>query len=145
MEAAAGIFAVIGVADVVLRTGKEVYVLVSSIKNASKAVKELQRDLEAVALLISKARAYLADRATRSSSIVDPDDSLVTKLLVSFEEIHKELNAIALSSNKKRSLGRLSSLSKVKWIFNEKKVVTVSLRLRDHKETLTTILVLEGM
>lgn len=133
MEPITGSLAVIGLADVVLRTGKELFTFISSVKHASQSQKELQSDLKSLASVVENLRSFLI---TSNQHPQLARSALDSNILHSLQEIYAELLALERGTSVK------TVWDKIKWVKEQGKVRRLSQRLQGYECTLNTLLLL---
>lgn len=141
---AASSFAVVGVADVVLRAGKEVYQFLNAIKDAPAEVERLRQCIHDNALVVQESKRYWEELKQSASSISSSTTSLsqaFLQFISPLRSLDRELSA--LGSLVKRYKG-VTSWGRIKWVFDERKILKSLQKLEMSKSTLTALLVLVG-
>ncbi len=134
-------FAAVGLADVVIRVGKELYGFLAAIKGAPTEIRRLQSDLRDLKLIVSEVKLYW-EEFNLSSSPANRHDVLHS-FVSSLEAVREELFASAdLAKTKEGIAKRLAG--KIKWVFEEREIAKSLKRLESHKAALNIALILVG-
>jgi len=146
LSVTASVAGIVSLADVLLRTGKEVYAFFSAVKEASKNVQSMLAELQQFdGILISIKKN--ADSFNNSLFATDDGHSalgLLTNLQYCEAEF-KVLKDLVAESKRNQGLGLVEKLaSKVQWVFDEKKIAQCCQRLEKVKLLLNTVLSLSG-
>ena len=147
LSISASAFAVVGLADVVLRTGKECYQFLCAIKDAPSEVQRLQECIQETALLVQNSRKYCKELkasspSAQSSSTPAASDQvmlLFKSALRGFEREFSDLRIVARRYNV-----TTNTWGKIKWVLDERKLGKSMSRLEASKSTLVTALMLVG-
>lgn len=141
---AASSFAVVGVADVVLRAGKEVYQFLNAIKDAPAEVESLRQRVHDNALVVQESKRYweeLKQSASSTSSSTTSLSQAFLQFISVLRGLDRELST--LGSLAKRHKG-VTSWGRIKWVFDERKILKSLQKLEVSKSTLIALLVLVG-
>lgn len=137
---------VVSLADILLRTGKEVYTFFRAVKNASKDVQSIIFELQQYEGTLMSIKKYVD---SFNNSLFATNDRLsASGLLTNLQHCEAEfrvLKDIVEDSRRKRELGSIHKFaSKVKWVFDEKKIAQCCQKLENVKSLLNTELSLAG-
>jgi hypothetical protein len=137
---------VVSLADVVWRTSKELYAFFSAVKDASKDVQSMVIELQQFNDILTSIKAY-AD-SFNSSAFATNDGLSASGLLANLQYCSGEfkvLKGIVEESRRCQGQGPVKKFaSKVKWVFDEKKIAQSQRRLKMVKDSLNTVLSLAG-
>ncbi|CAG8959578.1 hypothetical protein HYFRA_00001480 [Hymenoscyphus fraxineus] len=143
----ANAFAIVGLADVVLRLSIEAAELYSRYSNASQTVNRLIRDLGNLVDIVTHVRAFTADY-NNSPFVVDDSQSLVPQLENTLRDCEGELQdlkRIAESARRNTTDGWFQHVKKgFSWAIDEKTVLQSCQQIEKYKATLNTTLSLTG-
>lgn len=138
LETAAGAFAVVGVADVAIRTGREVYGFLCSLADAPKEIIRLCDLIKDTTLLAETSKQCL-DKLNDAKSPVTTCGA-VTSLDVSLKGFNRELQSLrALSSRLK---GTTRTWGRVRYVLDERKISKALENLERWKVLLGTALIM---
>ena len=137
---------VVGLLDVLCRASRELCVFFSSVKNASKEIQNVLRELEQLNALITDIQNYVD---TFKSSLFVTDDGLSPSRLIStLQACRTELDALKAMVDALRGTGQPGVVkrlaSRVKWASNDKKLVRHQKKLEELKTSLNTTLSIVG-
>lgn len=145
LSVAASAFAVVGVADVVLRTSIELRRFLSEIKDAPKEVEWLKNCLDDTSRLLNASKKCLQDLQNSTplttSSNIDVTGA-VEQFSTTIRSLDREFKTL-ITISKKHKLGN-KSWARVKWVLDERKVEKTLQKMEYSKSTLTNALVLVG-
>jgi hypothetical protein len=134
-------FAAVGLADVVIRVGKELYGFLAAIKGAPTEIRRLQSDLRDLELIVSEVKLYW-EEFNLSSSPANRHDVLHS-FVSSLEAVREEFFCLGrLGQDKEGIAKRLAG--KIKWVFEEREIAKSLKRLESHKAALNIALILVG-
>ncbi|KAI9881624.1 MAG: hypothetical protein M1830_000189 [Pleopsidium flavum] len=133
-------FAAIGLADVVIRVGKELYSFLAAIKVAPIEIRRLQSDLQDLKVVVSEVKYYWEE--FNLSSSLGNSHSVPPSFISSLEGLREELLALAELATKQGIVKRWAG--KIKWVFEEREIAKSLTRLESHKAALNTALILVG-
>jgi hypothetical protein len=117
-EVAAGAFAVIGVADVAIRSGREVYGFLRDIADAPYEIERLCCITKEITLLAETSRGFLDTFDKRKPS--DATSQVVALLDTSLKSFNRELHSLRVLSAKFR--GGNKNWSRVRYVLDERKI-----------------------
>ena len=140
---AASSFAVVGVADVVLRASVELCRFLSEIKDAPAEVERLRDFVMENTLLVEHSKQFLEELKRRppSASALDVNLSGALYLFTSaIRALRRELNALAILARKHN--GSNKSWGRIKWVLDERKINKSFLAFETSKTTLNNALAL---
>jgi len=138
-------FAVVGLADVVLRASKEFCQFLSAIKDAPTEVERLRCCIYENTLLVEDSKRYweeLKDSASLTSSSATTLSQALPQFTSALKALGRELSA--LDTLAKRHNGIAKSWGKIKWVLDERKINKSLQRFEVSKSTLVAALVLVG-
>jgi hypothetical protein len=144
-SAAASSFAVIGLIDVVLRAGKEVYQFLGSIQDAPTEVDSLRCSIHDNALLVEELKRYwgeIQQSVSSASSCTTDLSQAIPQFTAALRTLNRELSALVTLA--KRHDGITKSWGKIKWVLDQRKVLKIVQRLEVSKSTLGLGLMLVG-
>jgi hypothetical protein len=118
LELAAGIFAIIGVADVVVRTGREVHGFLRDLAGAPEEINRLCTTVKETALLAETAKQLLDNLACGKQ--VEGTDRVIALFDSALKSLQRELQNLRMLSARFRSGGK--TWSRVKYVLDERKV-----------------------
>ena len=149
LSIAAGSFAVVGVLDVVLRTGRELHAFLGAIKDAPTNLEDLKLSLANVNLLVGDVRLYLEEidvsaPAAGAISSTNPTPSRQPQPALSavLKSLQRELSTLLALVNRHGSLAK--PWEELKYILDERKIKTSLQRLETSKSTLNGVLQVVG-
>jgi hypothetical protein len=141
MDAVSGVIGVIGMADVAIRAGRELYAFVSTAKNASKEMKKLGDSLRHLEFFVKATKDHFQSLHCNQFSI-STYEQLVTDAATSLEAIRQEILAIATPFFTVNSHDKpIRTWQKIKWALNDKRVSQLVQSLESHKMTLAIALI----
>jgi hypothetical protein len=129
LETAAGTFAIVGVADVVVRTGRELYHFLCEVSDASDEVKRLNECIWDTILLVD---------ALRNCAQANVDVGIVASVQAAVRALHRELQSLKLVLAKFK--GAKTAWSRIKYALDEKKVSKALTSLERSKSLLVNSL-----
>ena len=146
LSAAASVAGIISLADVLLRTTKELYTFFAAVKDASKNAGSILQELGQFDNILLSVKTNVD---SYNSSPFSTNDGLSASVLLNhLKNCSAEfdvLKNIVEESKRKQGLGPLQKYtSKVKWVFDEKKIAQSCQRLEKEKLLLNTALSLAG-
>jgi hypothetical protein len=118
LEVAAGVFAVIGVADVAIRAGREAYGFLRDIADAPENIERLCAVIKEITILAETSRGFLDAIDKRKPS--DATSQMVALLDASFRSFNRELHGLRVLSARFR--GANKSWTRVRYVLDERKV-----------------------
>lgn len=143
----ANAFAIVGLADVVVRLVVQVSDIYNRCNNASKDVPRLLGDLKTLAGIVTQVRAF-ADEYNRSPFLLDDSQTLLPQLEITLKDCELELRALQQVANNAKSGGTdgwFKQWSKdLSWALNDDKVQRSCQKIEAYKVTLNTALSLIG-
>ncbi|CAN9410573.1 unnamed protein product [Alternaria alternata] len=134
-ETAAGAFAVVGVVDVVIRTGREIFAFLSEVKDAPSNIEKLLSSINDTVQLSQAAKACLRSLDTRHSSL--PKAEAVLSLESAIKALNRELQSLKGMTAKFRGS---KTWSRVKYVLNNAKVDKAIRNLESNKLLLSAYL-----
>lgn len=138
LELAAGVFAVIGVADVAVRTGRDFYGFLRKIADAPNEVEKLCVVIQEVTLLAEASKELFEGTGRYKSSCTTRQT--VNALEMSLKSFNREIKSLkALSS---RFRGTIKSWSRVRYVLDERKINKALESLERSKSLLGNALIL---
>lgn len=134
---AASSFAVIGVADVVIRAGNQVYQFLTAIKDAPAEVENLQTAIHDNIVLVENSKSYL-EKARQFSLPNSVTSTSLNKILPQFTSALNALNRelLLLLNLTKRYKGMSNVWGRIKFVFDEKRIQKSLQRLEMSKSSL---------
>ena len=142
---AAGSFAVVGVADVVLRAGKDFCQFLRAIQDAPTEVESLRCCIEDAVILVQDLRRYWQELKQSDPSTSSSAASL-NQALPQFQRalrtFDRELSSLLTLA--KRYKGSSKRWAMIKWVLDERKILKSLQNLEVAKTTLGVALVLVG-
>jgi hypothetical protein len=136
LELAAGIFALVGVADVVVRTGREIHGFLREIAGAPEDIDRLCVTVKETALLAETAKQLLDTLACRKSA--DATDQIVGLFESSLKSLQRELQNLRILSARFRGVSK--TWSRIKYVLDERKVHKMLTNLERSKSLLASSL-----
>lgn len=124
-ETAAGAFAVVGVADVVIRTGRELYRFFSDVAEAPAELQRLNESIRDTVQLVEALKK-------RAPTKVDAD--IVASVETAVKALDRELKSIKLSLAKFK--GAKTTWSKIRFTLDDRKVAKALVNLERAKSLL---------
>lgn len=143
LSTAASAFAIVGVADVVLRATVECHRFLSGIKDAPAEIKELQACLQENKQLFKALIKHLEDLRDLTSSIsafARESSSALDGLTSAIRALDRELKALQISIKKYN--GHDKTWARVKWVLDNRKISKSVEKLERSKSTLSVFLAL---
>lgn len=118
LETVAGAFAVVGFADVLVRTGRDLYWFLCDIKDAPDDVQRLRIRIDETILLVDAARSYLQQLVTCTT----PTHSVavVASFQGALRGLDREFNSLRAVTT--RFQGNIKSWMRVKYVLDERKI-----------------------
>lgn len=129
LETAAGAFAVVGVADVVVRTGRELYRFLSDVSDAPDEVKRLNECIQDTILLVDALRNY---------THANVDTSIFASVQAAVRALNRELQSLKLVLAKYK--GAKTAWNKIKYALDGKKVAKTLINMERSKSLLVNSL-----
>jgi hypothetical protein len=136
-EVAAGAFAVVGVADVLVRTGRELYGFLSDLADAPEAIIRLREIIKETTHLYAAARKCQENVKNETASTA-PSGAVIT-LESASKALSRELRSLSLLISKFKNA---KTWSRVKYVLSEAKVNKAIANLEGVKSLLGNALVL---
>ncbi len=138
LETAAGAFAVVGVVDVLIRSGRELYSFLQRIEDAPDDSRKLQHLLEESVALMEASKASL-ERLSRHPDAGSADVVVQSfwKALKSFERELKSLRVLVAKFK-----GTTTKWGRVKFILDQSRTMKALQHLESSKLSLTTSIAL---
>jgi len=118
LELAAGVFAIVGVADVAVRTGREVYGFLRNIVGAPEEINRLSTTVKEVAMLAETAKQILNKIAKRKQT--DITRQSVGLFEAALKSLTRELQNLRVLSARFR--GGNNTWSRVRYVLDERKL-----------------------
>ncbi|KAH7351474.1 hypothetical protein BKA66DRAFT_475884 [Pyrenochaeta sp. MPI-SDFR-AT-0127] len=137
-ETAAGAFAVVGVADVVVRASREISTFIRDVADAPNQIKALQEHLQEVAVLAQACNHYVHKRNTVTHSLVPA--SLFSSLTTALKALNRELQGIKAHISKFK--GPRKTWTRVKYVLDECRINKALSSLERSRTLLADTLVL---
>jgi hypothetical protein len=138
-------FAVVGLADVVLRAGKECCQFLNAIKDAPTEVEQLQCSIHDNVLLVEDSKRYweeLKECASLTSSATTSLSRALPQFKSALRALDREL--VALATLAKRHSVNIKSWGRIQWVLDERKILKSLQKFEISKSTLVAALVLVG-
>lgn len=139
-------FAVVGLTDVVIRAGKEIYNLLIAITHAPAEVESLRCCIHDNLLLVKDLKLYWQELRASASSPPSATTPALNRALPLFrsalETLNRELTSLAAFH--KRHGDITNSKGRFKWVLDEPRILKYLQRLESSKSTLVAALVLVG-
>ena len=136
LEVAAGIFAIIGVADVVVRMGREVHGFLRDIAGAPEEIDRLCTTVKETALLAETVKQLLDTVACRKQP--NATNHMVALFESALKSLQRELQNLRILSARFRSGGK--TWSRVKYVLDERKISKMFNNLERSKSLLANSL-----
>lgn len=136
LEFAAGIFAIIGVADVVVRTGREVHGFLRDLADAPEEIDRLCTTVRETILLVETVRQILDTFASRKAA--DTTDQITALFESALKSLQRELQNLRILSARFRGVNK--TWSRVKYVLDERKINKIFSNLERSKGLLTNSL-----
>ena len=130
LETAASAFAIVGVVDVVLRTGRDLYGFFRDVSDAPADVKRLNECLRVTLLLVDA----LNNCAQKNFTQANVDPRVKSSVLEAVRALDREFKSINLIVG--RIKGAKTTWSKIKYVLREKKVAKALMSLERSKSVL---------
>ena len=131
LETAAGAFAVVGVADVVVRTGRELHRFFCDVSGAPAEVQSLNQCIQETLLLVD---------ALRHCTRTNVDANIVASVQAAIKALDRELQSIKTTLAKFK--GAKTSWSRIKYALDDRKVAKALTNLERSKSLLVNSLTL---
>ena len=146
LSVTANAFAVVGLADIVFRHGKDLYELCERAQSASRSISRLLVELRAVTSIVARIRIFVHDF---ESSLFALEDSLtlphIKSILTLCGQEFEILKAIIASTQTRASDGWTTQILKCfKWALDEQSIEQSCQRLQRLSTSLTAALSLNG-
>lgn len=144
---AASSFAVVGLADVVSRAGKEIYQFVNEIKGAPQEVESLRCSIHDTNLLVQDVKCYgeeLTQSASLTTSAPPPPSQVLLQIKSALRALERELSALVTTIKRYPRLNNSWSWERIKWVLDERKILKSLQKLEAAKSILVAGLVLVG-
>lgn len=142
---AASSFAVVGLADVVLRSGKEIYQFLSAIKDAPEEVDRLQCSIGDTALLVENVKCH-AQELSQSDSLTTTTPTSASQMMLQIQSalrsLDRELSALVKLAKRYQTMH--NKWERIKWVLDERKILKSLRKLEASKSALVAALVLAG-
>jgi hypothetical protein len=136
-EIAAGAFAVVGVVDVVIRTGREIYGFLSEVKDAPGNIARLLNSINDTVQLSQASKACLKSLDKNKASL--PKSEATLSLQSAIKALNRELQSLrSLTAKFKGS----KTWSRVKYVLNDAKIDKAIGHLESNKSLLSSALTL---
>jgi len=116
-ETAAGAFAVVGVGDVLVRSGVQIYNFLHDVADAPKEIESMRESLKDVMLLYHTAKQYQADLTPRT--LTAAPDRAAALLASATKRLNREVQSLRVVMSKFKGS---KTWSRVKYVLNEAKV-----------------------
>lgn len=137
-EIAAGAFAVVGVADVLIRSGRELYSFLQRIDDAPGDVRKLQQTVQEVVALVDASKSSLEQLAQH------PNASSSDKVILSFRQalnsLERELKSLKTLVAKIK--GTTKKWDRIKFALDQNRIAKAFQRLEHSKLSITAALTL---
>ncbi|KAF2125913.1 hypothetical protein P153DRAFT_348131 [Dothidotthia symphoricarpi CBS 119687] len=137
-ELAAGAFAVVGVADVVIRTGRDLYSFLHDIADAPENISKLSERINETAILAGAARQCFQKLDHHAKPLNGPTASIESAL----KALKRELESLGKLLAKQK--GSHKTWSKIKYALDERKIDKALESLERSKTLLANALILAG-
>ncbi|KAH8732706.1 hypothetical protein GQ44DRAFT_639238 [Phaeosphaeriaceae sp. PMI808] len=131
-ETATGAFAVVGVADVLVRIGRELYRFFCDISDAPNSVQRLNDCIDETVLLAG---------ALRKCTQINIDATTLASLVAAAKALSRQLNTLKGRLSKLK--GAKSGWSRVKYVLDEKKIEKVLMNMERSKSIIGNTLTLK--
>lgn len=119
LEFAAGIFAIIGVAEVIVRTGREVHGFLRDISGAPEEIDRLCTTVKETTLLAETIKQILETLASRKPA--DTTDRITALFESALKSLQRELQNLRILNARFRGVSN-KTWSRVKYVLDERKV-----------------------
>lgn len=129
LETAAGAFAIVGVVDVVVRTGRELYRFLSDVSDAPDEVKRLNECIRDTILLVD---------ALRNNAQANVDAGIVASVQAAVRALDRELQSLKLVLAKFK--GAKTAWSRIKYALDGQKVAKTLINMERSKSLLVNSL-----
>lgn len=129
LEIAAGAFAVVGAADVIARTAREVYAFLCDVVDAPENIDRLRTTVNEITLLIETTHQCLKALGGRKQSA-----ATLASLDTATRGLRRELQSLKSASTKFK--GNNKTWSRIKYVLDDKKVSKALLNLERSKTML---------
>jgi len=146
LSVTANAFAVVGLADIVFRLGKDLYELCERAQSASRSISRLLAELRAVTSIVARIRIFVHEFECSSFAL---EDSLtlphIESILTLCGQEFEILTAIIASTQTRASDGWTAQfLKRFKWALDEQSIEQSCQRLQRLSISLTAALSLNG-
>lgn len=138
LEVAAGAFAAVGVADVAVRTGREVYGFLRGVLDAPDDIKRIC-DLVEDTTSLAKTSQQCLENLTKLDSAVNTL-GVVTSFELSLKSLNRELKSLQVMCSRFR--GTTKTWSRIRYVLDERKVGKALENLERSKNLLGNTLIL---
>jgi len=140
LEAAASAFAVVGVADVLVRTGREFYSFLSEVADAPEEINRLREVIRTTVLLYHNSRRCQQDLKTKGASASAAD--VTTSLESATKALDRELRELTKTA---RKYNGIKTWGNVKFVLGKDRVNKAIQRLEHAKALIANALTLACM
>lgn len=137
LETAAGAFAIVGVADVILRTGKAVYSFLADVSDAPLSMNRLRESIHDTTVLALACKESLKSLKTRAQSVGVTGG--ITPFNSALRAVNRELQSLNLIIGRFR--GSNKTWDKVKFTLEERKIEKAVVNLERSKSLLANALI----
>lgn len=137
-EVAAGAFAVVGVADVLIRTGRELYNFLRDIEEAPTTAKRLCNSIDEILALAGASRTCLLQLNTRTQGA--PVTETTNTLNSALKALDREVKSLRATTAKCR--GASKRWSNIRYALSEQRIEKALRSLEQSKSLLTSALTL---
>ena len=139
-------FAVVGLADVVLRAGKEFCQFLSAIEGAPTEVETLRCSINDTTLLVEDVKRYGEElkqsAASLTSSAATTRSEILLQIKSALRTLERELSALVTFAKRHRRIH--NPWGRLKWVLDEQKILKALQKLEASKSTLIAALVIAG-
>lgn len=139
-------FAVVGLADVVIRAGNQVCQFFSAVKDAPADIESLRCSIHLTILLVEDSKSYWEEVKQYASSSTSASPSPLDKALHQFkstlEALKREISVLAVLTKRYERIPK--RWTSVKYVFDERKIQNSRQKLETFKSVLLAALVLVG-
>jgi hypothetical protein len=136
-EAVAGSFAVVGVADVLVRTGRELYRFLCDVADAPQELVRLREAIRETLILYQNSKRFQDD--LRTGSTFANATGALSALEPAVRALHRELQSLKVLVARFRGT---KTWSRIKYVLNEAKVIKAINNLESAKTLLANSLTL---
>ena len=147
LSVSASAFAVVGLADVVLRTGRECCQFLCAIRDAPSEVRRLQNCVQETALLVHNSKKYceelkVSTLSTQSSSCPPASNQVIALFTSASKGLKREYSALEIVA--KRHNATAKTWGRIKWVLDERRLAKSLSRLEASKSSLVAALIFVG-